>query len=175
MTVRLTVYNYTGKDIYAAATSSSHSSDTWKSGKITPTASTPSTFSLNGNYDVFSFGNYQYYGQASSDFLISQYGSTSGYDPNNITIAVGLAPSTLKDASGDTVEVPSGAYSLYLKRYSSTLIDNVKDMVKSGLEYPVSSISSFSMKNVLLIILAIIILAVIVGVVYYYYKKHKTG
>lgn len=175
MPVQLTVYNYTGKQLYASATSSAKSSPIWKSGKIMPTATAPSVFTLNGVYDIFSFANSQYFGQITTEYMMGQYGGSAGYDPENIVITVGLSPAVMIDASGSGVAIPAGSYSLYLTKYSDSLTNAVQALFKTDPSDPTSAVMGFSMKSIFIILLVVILLAVVVAVVYYYYKRHKAG
>lgn len=165
------VYNYTGSSIRFTVSDSSKTYGVQTLGVIAPSGSAPTSITVTGSYDLFSFVGQQYYGQFGANYLANQTGGIDGFDYNNITFIVGVSPNKLIDSSGKTVvpSVPGIAYTVYLEKYSKSFIKTAKDKLKSQVDTTVSMMNHHFGMLILLIILA----AVAVAVAYYFYHKRN--
>lgn len=167
------VYNYTGKTIQFVVSDSSKYYGTKSLGQIAPSLDKPTSFTVAGTYDTFSFANSSNYGQYSANYLANQSGGIdSGFDYNNLTFVVGTEPEKLVDSSGKTVQFESSSivYTVYLGSYSKTFINTITDGIKSQIDMTTTTAT----RHFRVIILFIILAAIAIAVAYYVYHKRAS-
>jgi hypothetical protein len=154
MQATLTVYNYTGKTIGLSVAASGGNVAPLKLGSFAPTKGDPALVKLGTDYyDIYSFAGMDYYGLITNDELAGQLGGYGVFDPYNVVIVVGVAPSTMIDGNAVPVAPPSGAGVIYLKKYNNSFVKMIQDMI-------VPSDSSYGW----IMLLFILIIGVIIGI-----------